>query len=593
MADDLSEIRSRVDLVDLVGRQVALKRAGKHWKGLCPFHEDSNPSFSVSQDVQRYRCWACGESGDVFTWVMKTQRVEFPEALRILADLAGVKLTHKREKREDLSDHRTIMRAAQEFFRQQLDIGAEAKSYCQNRGLDAETLVKWEIGYAPDAGDALGGFLKRKGIKLGEARDLFLVEQDSSGGYYDRFRGRLMFPIRDDRGELVAFGGRIIGDGIPKYINSSDTPLYRKSRVLYGFHQARDAIAKSGEAVLVEGYLDAIACHRADVANAVASLGTALSEEHAKLLKRWCKRVTVLYDADAAGEKAALRATEILGEVGLDVRVALMAEGEDPDTLLRGKGAAAVARAVAQGVFPIEFRLRSIDQKHTAAEPEYWTEVVDALSAIGNAMELDRYLVAMAKRYPGSVDQLSAQRALKSEVVRRRRQARMAPGPLDGPVVRPRVAAPAKYAPEEKAVFRALFDPALRPAAWRALGEDGLVYTPAAVAVQRELSQAFAQDAPIGSAGDWLAQVSDPDVAGQLADLSFEEDPTLSESWLADCLQRLRDARDRRERLRLAEAGLDQAEDAQLAALQARLRGRRDVRQADVRPTRDGSESDA
>lgn len=588
MADDLSEIRNRVDLVDLVGRQVALKRAGKQWKGLCPFHEDSNPSFSVSPDVQRYRCWACGESGDVFTWVMKTQRVEFAEALRILADMAGVKLTQRREKREDLSDHRTIMRAAQEFFRGQLENSAEARGYCQNRGLDVEALAKWEIGYAPDVGDALGSYLKRKGIKLNEARDLFLVEQDASGGYYDRFRGRLMFPIRDERGELVAFGGRVIGDGHPKYINSSDTPLYRKSRVLYGFHQARDQVAKASEAVLVEGYLDVIACHRAGVGTAVASLGTALSEDHAKLLKRWCKRVTVLYDADAAGEKAALRANEMLEAVGVEVRVALMAEGEDPDTLLRDRGPAAVVRSVAQGVTPTEFRLRAIEKKHSPDEPEFWSNVVEALAAIGSAMELDRHLVAMARRYPGTSDQVSAQRALRAEVVRRRRQLRMAPGSEDRPSVAPK-APSVRFAPEEKAVLRALFDLALRAAAWTALCEQEIVYTTNALAARAELLEVLGASGPTGSSGDWLAQVTDLDVAKNLTDLAFEEKPALSASWLDDCLQRLRDARDRRERLRLAEAGLEDAEDAHLAALQERLRERRDVRQAEVRKA---SESD-
>lgn len=587
MADDLSEIRNRVDLVDLVGRQVALKRAGKHWKGLCPFHEDTNPSFTVSHDVQRYRCWACGESGDVFTWVMKTQRVEFAEALRILADMAGVKLSHRREKREDLSDHRTIMRAAQEFFRGQLENSSEARDYCRNRGLDDEALAKWEIGYAPDVGDALGGFLKRKGIKLNEARDLFLVEQDASGGFYDRFRGRLMFPIRDERGELVAFGGRVIGDGHPKYINSSDTPLYRKSRVLYGFHQAREQVAKASEAVLVEGYLDVIACHRAGVGTAVASLGTALSEDHAKLLKRWCKRVTVLYDADAAGEKAALRAHEILEAIGLEVRVALMAEGEDPDTLLRDRGPAAVARAVAQGVSPTEFRLRSVEKKHSPEESEFWGAVVETLASIRSPMELDRHLVAMARRYPGATDQVSAQRALRAEVVRRRRQLRPAPGAGERPAASPK-APGARFAPEEKAVFRALFDPALQSAAWAGLREDGMVFTSLALATRAELREALGEAGPSGTPGDWLAQITEPDVTTHLTDLAFEEKPALSASWLEDCLQRLRDARDRRERLRLAEAGLDNAGDAQLAALQERLRGRRDVLQAEVRQTPDG-----
>ncbi|MCH8980224.1 MAG: DNA primase, partial [Armatimonadetes bacterium] len=278
MADERELVRSRIDILDLVGQRVRLKRSGKNWTGLCPFHEDRNPSFSVSPDIGRYKCWSCDASGDVFTWVMETQGVEFREALEILAKQAGVELT--RGSRQDHTRRRRMtdaMAVALDFFRDQLQVSQRAREYCKGRGLDDDTLARWDIGYAPDLGEALAAELKKKGCKLSECRELFLVDGNEQIGYGDRFRGRVIFPIRDDQGNLIAFGGRIIGDGRPKYINSSDTPLFSKSRTLYGMHRARDTVRKLRRAVVVEGYLDVIACHRAGVTNAVATLGTSLA----------------------------------------------------------------------------------------------------------------------------------------------------------------------------------------------------------------------------------------------------------------------------------------------------------------------------
>ncbi len=340
MNDDRDEIRRRIDLVDLVSQRVRLKRSGKNYTGLCPFHDDKSPSFYVNPALGRYTCFSCGEKGDVFTWTMKTQGLEFREALQLLADQAGVKLTSYSGPTQDKSEREgwlATMQSALIFYRNELGKSSTAKTYCDNRDIPQSVIDEWELGYAPSVREGLVSQLKRDGHQLVEAERLFLVQGDQQNGYTDKFFGRLMFPIRDDRGDLVGFGGRVLGDGTPKYINSSDTPLYRKSRVLYGFHKARDRMMKERHAVLVEGYLDVIACHRAGVKEAVASLGTSLAEDHAKLLKRFCDKVTILYDADKAGEKAAMRAVEILGEVGLQCRIALMPQGEDPDTLLRQK----------------------------------------------------------------------------------------------------------------------------------------------------------------------------------------------------------------------------------------------------------------
>lgn len=278
MTDEREEVRSRTDIVDLVSQRVVLKRVGKHYSGLCPFHDDKHPSFSVDAQSGRYRCWSCNESGDVFTWVMKTENLDFTEALKFLALRAGIALSGQTKglpkgERELLDQ---AMGQALSYFQEQLHTNSAAADYCQRRDLSPEVLAAWNIGFAPDSNQGLAVRLKRLGLPLSICRDLFLVEQDASGGYYDRFRNRLMFPIFDERSRLVAFGGRLLGAGQPKYINSSDTPLYRKGKVLYGLAAARETLIRTRQAVLVEGYLDVIACHRSGITAAVASLGTAL-----------------------------------------------------------------------------------------------------------------------------------------------------------------------------------------------------------------------------------------------------------------------------------------------------------------------------
>ncbi len=571
MADDLAEVRARIDLVELVSKQVALKRSGRNYVGLCPFHDDSKPSFSVSPTLQRYRCWACGESGDAFTWVMKTQRLDFPEALRILAESVGVKLSRRADvPKEDLTDHRSIMRLAQEFFRTQFELSKEAAAYCENRGLDKESLFRWEIGFSPGGG-ALANHLQRKGVKLAQARELFLVDEDDSGGYFDRFRGRLMFPIRDERGELVAFGGRAMGDVHPKYINSSDTPLYRKSKVLYGFHLARDAVSKGNEAVLVEGYMDTIACHRAGVTNAVASLGTALADDQVRLLRRWCRKVVILYDADEAGAKAAIRAAELLQAAEIEVKVAVMREGDDPDTLLKARGPSGVKAVVEAGISPIDFELAHLESQLAPTQEGFWREAVRVMSKQSNAMELDRLIVRLATRYPGHSDQIAAQRALRTEVAKHRRIYRSS-APSTQPAAKKRGALPLSV--EERGLFRGLLRQSFMAQAWKAIREEGLCYTPEGLALRSAMVGAFDETGPTGEPAEWIAEIADDDAVSLLVDLSFMERPFLSESYLEDCAAKLRSAKERRERLAMAQEGLNDADDAKLRELQERLRRR-------------------
>ena len=419
MADERDEIRARIDIVDLIGSRVALKRSGKSYLGLCPFHDDKRPSFRVSPDTGRYKCFACGEAGDAFTWVMKTQNVEFGEAIRILAERAGVTLSRGRpEAPTERARRRAMMQEALTFFQEALGRAPEAQKFCAARGLDAESIARWEIGYAPSEDGSLATRLQKAGFSLAEGKDLFLVERDSVGGYYDKFRGRVMFPIRDERGELCAFGGRVLGDGHPKYINSGDTPLYRKGRVLYGMFQARDAISASRKAVLVEGYLDVIACQVAGVNNTVASLGTALSEDHAKLLGRWCDQVTVLYDADEAGRKAAVRAAQVLEGSGLEAGVAELPAGEDPDSILRSSGPAGLLGAVSAAISPIQFQIRLLADKLGTESAEFWKEAVRVLAGAKSRLELDEQAERLAALYPGSRDRNAVRQSLREDALR-------------------------------------------------------------------------------------------------------------------------------------------------------------------------------
>ena len=416
--DEKRDIRARIDIVDLVSQRVSLKKRGKAYSGLCPIHDDKNPSFQVTQETGRYRCWSCGENGDIFKWVERTQNVDFTEAVRILAKDAGVTLSSgtpgpTQAEREARSG---AMETAQAIFVETLSKSKVAKEYCDSRALDQKTLQDWEVGYSPEGGEILTLQLKKKGFSLTECKEICLVDQDARGGFYDHFRGRLMFPIRDERGDLVGFGGRLIGKGEPKYINSSESQLYKKSKVLYGLWRAREAVRKSRRAVLVEGYLDVIACHSAGVDNAVASCGTALAEDQCRLLKRWSDEVVVLYDSDAAGIKAAKRAIGLLTEVKLKVKIALMPPGDDPDTLLRAKGPKAVQAAVEGALSPMAFEFEMLLKGGNPEDEAFWPEAVALLSRAPNEMEFEKYLMKLSPLYPGLRDPLMAQKALRREV---------------------------------------------------------------------------------------------------------------------------------------------------------------------------------
>ncbi len=460
----------------------------------------------------------------MFNWVMEIQKVDFPEALQLLARQAGVTL--KQRSQQDVSAKAKMLEAMDEalsYFREQFLKSDLARKYVAERELNNEVLSKWEIGYSPDEGTALTVFLQKKGFSLSLCKSLFLVDEDSGGGFYDRFRGRLMFPIRDERGDLVAFGGRVLYSGEPKYINSSDTPLYRKSKVLYGLYQSRDVIAKARKATLCEGYLDVMACHAAGEGSAVASLGTALSEDHARLLKRWCDEVTILYDADEAGEKAASRAVDVLKQEGLQVRVALMPKGQDPDTLLRASGPAAVLQSVQSAGNPTDFRLKSIESRLDPADQAFWTSVAETLAEANSEMEREAHLTRLAALYPGTRDVVAARRALRAEVakVRKAKRTGVTRQTHEQVPVDRRLLLIEGLVPAEKVVFRELALGRDNEAVWQALADQDITVSEAGSRLRKAIVDAFPLRPPEGSASEWLSEIEDEDAGQALADCTM------------------------------------------------------------------------
>jgi len=346
------KVKQQADIVRVVGDYVRLKKTGKDFSGLCPFHQEKTPSFTVSPIKQIFYCFGCGKGGDVYNFVMELEKCEFPEAVKVLAEKCGIAIPRQKERSPEErkeNQQRSVLvemhREAQTFFAKQIESTAEgkaARAYLEDRGVDKETIARFGIGYAPSGGDALLRQLKSKySEKL--LMDSGLVSRDPSGRLFDRFRRRITFPISNETGKIVAFGGRALGDDQPKYLNSPETPIYSKSNVLYHMDRAKEGIRRQDFAILVEGYMDAIAVARAGIGNVVATCGTSLAEPQIKLVGRFTRRVVVNYDPDTAGQNATERSLVLLLEQGFEVKVlALPAIGDkkaDPDLYIREKGA--------------------------------------------------------------------------------------------------------------------------------------------------------------------------------------------------------------------------------------------------------------
>jgi DNA primase len=341
----ITEIRERVDLVELVGGYVALKRSGRNFFGLCPFHQEKTGSFSVNPERRIYHCFGCGVTGDAIKFLREHDHLSFPEALHYLAERVGIDLTEYEGNARGGEEFDLLYRAhalATRLFREVLGTpeGRAATEEIGRRGLSAETVAEYRLGAAPEAWDRLLKAATADGIAPEMLqRGGLVIRKEKGGGFYDRFRGRLMFPIEIAGQKVVGFGGRVLGEGEPKYLNSPESPLFQKRRTLYGFPQAQETIRRTREAILVEGYTDVLALSNGGIPGALASLGTAFTAEHAAYLARSCDKVTVLFDGDDAGRTAAQKSAAPLLGAGLEVRVVFLPAGEDPDSTIREEGA--------------------------------------------------------------------------------------------------------------------------------------------------------------------------------------------------------------------------------------------------------------
>lgn len=407
--ETIDEIRSRNDIADVIGSYLSLKTAGGRFKALCPFHKEKTPSFTISPDRQIYHCFGCDAGGDVIQFVQEYEKVDFMVALQMLADRVGMELNFEdgdgktSNKRELFKIHDGV---AQLYHRILLEheSGAAGRDYLASRNLKPETVADFQIGFAPDRFDALEKWAGQQKIPLELMEQAGLMARSERGSVYDRFRKRLMFPIRDEAGRVIGFSGRLIdpADRGGKYVNSPETPLFRKSRVLFGIDKARRAMAGKRTAIVVEGQLDAIRCHEAGIDHVVASQGTALTPDHARMIRRYADEVVLVLDADAAGQKAALRSSEAFIAEELSVRVASLPAGEDPDSLILKQGADAFLSKVSAAVSALDFLIDSsskVENLSTEAGLLRISRAVQALIACApGAIQRDRMVQRAAER---------------------------------------------------------------------------------------------------------------------------------------------------------------------------------------------------
>ena len=396
-------MRDHADVVELIGRSVTLKRAGRSYKGLCPFHDEKTPSFNVNPDRGSFYCFGCQEGGDAFAFLMKTENLSFVEAVRSLAKDCGIEVPETgSEAGGGISEKIYAANAAMlDHYQGELEVaGNPGAAYLRERGIDDKAVSRFKIGFAPDAWDTAVNVLHKARVPIEVAEKAGLVAARERGGHYDRLRGRVLFPIEDIRGRVLGFGGRAIGAGQePKYLNTPESPVFHKREAFYGFPAALEPIRKKGRVVVVEGYFDQIAMCLAGIGEALATCGTSLTAEHARGLRRRTRTVVLLFDGDSAGERAMLRALEALLPAGLRVRAAMLPEGDDPDTLLQREGAEALRELVDRAPAALEV---AIDRAVAAGCETPWEKadavasVAPLLALVTSAIERSEYCARLA-----------------------------------------------------------------------------------------------------------------------------------------------------------------------------------------------------
>jgi DNA primase len=559
--DIVQEIKLRTDLVELISAYVPLKRAGGSYKGLCPFHQEKTPSFTVNPERQLFKCWGCGAGGDCFKFLELKEGLSFREAGEMLARKLGLEwvsrgdTAERRSTRERLYDINTL---AERFFRKCLEESREAQAYLDKRGLSPETVQEFRLGYAPPGYEALLRYFRKEKVSLEDAATADLILPSDREQWRDRFVDRLMFPIADLEGRVVAFGGRTMRpDGIPKYLNSKETPVFSKGRTLYALNLAKKAIPEAGFAVAVEGYMDVIALHQAGVTNAVAGLGTAITDDHVGILGRYSRQLVMCYDGDGAGMRAVTANSSKFEAAGCEVKVARLPQGDDPDTFIRSHGVEQFRALLAQAEPILEYQLTNLRAGYNLVDESqrlpFVREAARIIAQSGShivrqeyAARLTHVLERLAEEwYPGDPQRaMQARLALSHEVARLLRTERPTGryGPQPGPQPQPAHAAKAPVsarAGAERYIVRA------------ALSEPRWAERVAEVAAPEQFSDLRLVGLAallFGPGEDPLdARIQriklEPSFAETVSDLLMDEAP-LSDEGLEECLQVLQRAGD-------------------------------------------------
>lgn len=522
--DVINQIKDRIDIVDIVGQHVSLTRAGQNLKGLCPFHQEKSPSFTVSPSRQIFHCFGCGAGGNVFTFLTRITGASFPETVHDLGRRVGI------EVQEPLADTgpaqqsnrmEQVNQAASRWFRESLRderMGAEAREYLAGRGIQPMTIDRFGIGVAPAEWDGLLKAMAKQGFTpLELAAAGLVIARDTGTGYYDRFRGRVMLTITDLRKRVVGFGGRVLGEGTPKYLNSPDTPLFKKGQTLFALDVAREAIARSKTVIVVEGYFDAIALHQAGLTHTVATLGTALTSEHVQVLRRFASKVILLFDPDVAGVRAALRGLDLFVNSGLGVKVVTLPVGDDPDTYVRKEGPEAFACLEQQAPslldFALEHSLKSAEGSTIEGRIRTVDEILRILQKSEHPIEREERIRLVAERFG-----INQQRLIDRYPALRDKSRPASSGPTPVPSQ-----GSWKGAPEERDLVYLLLHGQLLPAEVRRLRAEAFSVPACRKIVEQALAN-LEQDGRVGLRKVLDSVVDDPECGSLATELSMREE---------------------------------------------------------------------
>lgn len=524
--DVINQIRDRIDIAEIVGQHVSLTRAGQNLKGLCPFHQEKSPSFTVSPSRQIFHCFGCGAGGNVFTFLTRITGASFPETVRELGRKVGIEvqesIANSGPPAAQTGRIEQLNQAAAAWFQQNLRddrVGAEAREYLAGRGIQQATIEKFGIGLAPSEWDGLIKSLTRQGFVQGDLVSAgLIIARDNGSGFYDRFRARVMFTITDLRKRAAGFGGRVLGEGMPKYLNSPDTPLFKKGQTLFALDVAREAVTRTKTVIVVEGYFDAIALHQAGLTHTVATLGTALTADHIQVLRRFASKVVLLFDPDAAGVRAALRGLDLFVNSGLGVKVVTLPAGEDPDTYVRKEGAESFVRLEEQAPslldFSLEHSLKTAEASTIEGRIRSVDEVLRILQKSEHPIEREERIRLVAERLG-----INQQRLIERYPALLRQDGQR-------PVARKPEAQPApsyKGAPEERDLVYLLLHGELTPADVRRLRPEAFSVPACRMVVEKALAH-LGQDGRVGLRHLLDTIVNDPDCGSLATELSMREE---------------------------------------------------------------------